>query len=236
MSIKTQRLASGQVYRVYESTTGETVLPIAPVVFYDDFLGDSLGAIWATVDVGGASQALAADASSGRYRLALDATGEAQDSVLYFGNEKPFDVGNNLIWEAKLVITSASMTGIRLVAGMSGDHNLAKDSVTEAAWFSMDGSLLLTAESDDTTNDNDDVTTGTTWVTAAAHILRIDFTTLSDVRFYLDDSAVATGTTFDMSNLSASEQQMQPYFSLDKASGETACNLDIDYVRVFGTR
>ena len=68
------------------------------------------------------------------------------------------------------------------------------------------------------------------------HILRIDFTTLADVKFYQDDARVYSTTTFDMSNLTAAEQQMQPYFSLDKASGETLCTLGIDYVRVFGTR
>jgi hypothetical protein len=235
MAIKVARHASGQIYRVYESTTGETVQPLAPVVWYDDFLGDAIDARWATVDVGNATQALLADQSSGICRLALTSTDEAQDAVLYFGNEKPFDVGNKLQFEARVAITSASMTGIRLVVGMAGDHNLAKDSVTEAAWFSMDGSLVLDCESDDTTNDTNGASS-TTWTTGNFGILRIDFGTIADVKFYLDGSRIVSGTTFDMSNLTAGEQQMQPYLSLDKASGATLCTLDIDYVRVFSTR
>lgn len=234
MAIKTQRLASGQVYRVYEATTGETVKAIAPVSWYDDFLGDALDARWATVDVGNATEGILADQPGGIYRLALTSTDQAQDAVLYFGNERPFDLGKNLIFETKLTIASASMVGIRLVAGMAGDHNLDKDAVTEAAWFSMDGTLVLDAETDDTSNNTN--AAGATWVTAASHILRIDFTTLADVKFYQDDARVYSTTTFDMSNLTAAEQQMQPYFSLDKASGETLCTLGIDYVRVFGTR
>jgi hypothetical protein len=182
MAIKVARHASGQIYRVYESTTGETVQPLAPVVWYDDFLGDAIDARWATVDVGNATQALLADQSSGICRLALTSTDEAQDAVL-----------------------------------------------------SMDGSLVLDCESDDTTNDTNGASS-TTWTTGNFGILRIDFGTIADVKLYLDGSRIVSGTTFDMSNLTAGEQQMQPYLSLDKASGATLCTLDIDYVRVFSTR
>jgi len=56
------------------------------------------------------------------------------------------------------------------------------------------------------------------------------------VKFFVDGQRVCSDTTFDMSNLSASEQQMQPYFSLDKASGTGLGTLDIDYVKIFQTR
>jgi len=44
------------------------------------------------------------------------------------------------------------------------------------------------------------------------------------------------GSTFDMSNLSVAEQQMQPYFSLDKASGTGLGDMNIDYIKAFSNR
>jgi hypothetical protein len=39
-----------------------------------------------------------------------------------------------------------------------------------------------------------------------------------------------------MSNLTAGEQQMQPYFSLDKTSGTGLGDINIDYVKIFSNR
>ena len=47
---------------------------------------------------------------------------------------------------------------------------------------------------------------------------------------------VATATTFDLSNLTDAEGLMQPYFSLDKASGTGLGTFDIDYVRIWSER
>jgi hypothetical protein len=119
---------------------------------------------------------------------------------------------------------------------MCGDHNLDKDTVTEAAWFRFDASLVCKVETDDTTNNNDDIATGHTAVAGTYDIYRIDFTDLTDVKFYINGTRVASGTTFDMSNLTAGEQQMQPYFSLDKTSGTGLGDINIDYVKIFSNR
>jgi len=52
----------------------------------------------------------------------------------------------------------------------------------------------------------------------------------------VDGARLAAGTTFDMSNLTAGEQQMQPYFSLDKASGTGLGDMNIDYVKIWHNR
>ena len=108
--------------------------------------------------------------------------------------------------------------------------------MTEAAWFRFDADLAADVETDDTTNNNDDISTGHTAVAGTYDIYRIDFTTIADVKFFINGTRVATGTTFDMSNLSAAEQQMQPYFSLDKASGTGLGDINIDYVKIFSNR
>ena len=244
MAIRVERLAGGQMFRHYDDVTFETIRVEAPVWFDDDFNrqdlmiseGGSQG-IWGSLIVGSGAVSLVDTQNDSNARVALDATDEAQDSVLDMDDRRVFDVGKNFGCEFKLTITSASMTtdGIRLVAGMAGDHALGKDALLTHAWFSMDATLVLDVETDDTTNDTN-ATGDTTWVTTESHILRIEFYTLSDVRFYLDGANYELGTTFDMSNLTAAEEQMQPYFSLDKAGGVDLCLLDIDYFRCWGTR
>lgn len=230
---------------VYEKSTFESVLGMFPIVFYDDFIGAAGGSvfdgtmIWNVVTVGTSTNetaAIVADSANGQFLLHLAADDEAEDTVLYQNDNKTFDVGSGLIFECRLNMAVVPGTGVTAVFGMAGDHNLDKDSVTEQAWFRLQASAALLCESDDTTNDNDDIATGITLVAGVYHIFRIDFTDIADVKFYVDGARVASGTTFDMSNLTAGEQQMQPYFSLDKASGTGLGDLNIDYVRIFQNR
>lgn len=226
----------------YDKSTFETLHAMYPVCFYDDFLGAAGGdpfdgtIIWNVVDVGNATEAIVADSSNGQFLLHLTNADEAQDAVLYQNDNKTFDVGNGLIAEFRINMAVAPGTGVCAVFGMAGDHNLAKDSVTEHAWFRLDASLAVKVETDDTTNDNDDIATGHTAIAGTYDIYRIDFTDLSDVKFFINGSRVASGTTFDMSNLLAAEEQMQPYFSLDKASGTGLGDMNIDYVKIWSNR
>ncbi len=226
----------------YDPATFETLDILKPIRWTEDFLGAAGGGpfdgttVWNVVDVGGATQAIDADSANGVFKLHLAATNEAEDAVLYQNDNRTFDVGSGLIFETRVNVAVAIGTGVTAVFGMAGDHNLAKDSVTEHAWFRLQASMAVLAESDDTTNDNDDVATGITAVAGTYNIFRIDFTDLTDVKFFIDGARVASGTTFNMSNLTAAEQQMQPYFSLDKASGTGLGDLDIDYVKIWQDR
>lgn len=232
------------IQRFYESASLETVQPMAAVRFYEEFLGKELLAtetgskgIWDTVEVNlNTAIGLAADEANGAASLALDADNNAEDAVLYFGDQRPFNLKNGLVFEAAVKVSVLPTTGVCLVMGMAGDHNLVKDSITEAAWFRLDASGALKVETDDTTNNNDDVATGITLTAGQLCILRIDFTDLEDVKFYVDGERVASGTTFDMSNLSDAEAMMQPYFSLDKGASTSVGTLLVDAVRIWSKR
>lgn len=229
----------------YDGTTFETLMNGFPLQFIEDFLGQTGGdlfaatGIWNIVKVGVGTletAAIVADSSNGQFLLHMAVTDEAEDTVLYQGDNKTFDVGNGLIFEARVNMAVSPGTGVCAVFGMCGDHNLDKDTATEAAWFRFQASLVGLVESDDTTNDNDDVATGLTAVAGTYDIYRIDFTDLTSVKFFVNGTRVAASTTFDMSNLTAAEQQMQPYFSLDKASGTGLGDMNIDYVKIFSNR
>ena len=93
----------------------------------------------------------------------------------------------------------------------------------------MEGSAstsALVVETDDGTNDNNDVATGTS-LASTLKTLVIDFEAgLSDVKFYVDGERVASSTTFDMSNVTAA-QGVQPFVQLQKASGTGVASVTI---------
>jgi len=231
----------------YDRASIESVLPVAPVVFYEDFLGNdfldtesgSVG-IWETVEVNlNTAIAVRADTANGVLAMILDADSNAEDAVLYWGDQRGILVTAGAQFEARVNVATLPTVSTTLVIGMVDDHNLDKDTVNASAWFRIDsagGAGVVKVETDDTTNDNDDVSAGTTAVAGTYYILRIDFTTITDVRFYINGARVGSGTTFDMSNLTAAEAVMQPYFSLDKGSGTPVGTLDIDYVRIWSDR
>lgn len=220
---------------------------IAPVTYWDDFLGVvSLSANdsnngWTVVDVNSATETQAATgAESGVFELANDVTvTEAEDAVLYWGDQKSIAVDQAAIMEfyASMSVEIGSQTTV--VMGMGGTHNLDKDTMTEGAWFRIHGAVSTTAlltESDDTTNNNDDTATGVTLVVGTYYLFKIDFTTIADVKFYVNDVQVSTATTFDMSNLTSDEAVMQPYFSVDKPAGFGRGAIRIDWVRITSNR
>lgn len=232
----------------YDSTTYETVRNAAPVQFADDFVGanglaalpaassEEAGVPWAVIDVGAATQAYVADAAGGVVALTLTSASEAQDAAICFNDQLCFNVANGGTIEFRIDMAVAPGTGVAAVAGLAGPHNLDKDTVANHAWFRWQASLVTLTESDDTTNNNDDTATGITAVAGTYDIYKIDFHDLTDVKFYINGVRVSQATTFDMSNLTAAESIMQPYFSLDKASGAALGTMKIDYVKFWGHR
>ena len=229
---------SGTTVRVALNVAPSIAPALGDVVFDDDFIGYQLmlsetgsAGRWLSVDVGDATEAVQADAHGGVADLVIAATDEAEDAVLYFGDQLNFDIDSLKRVEIRAAITTPG-TGVRIVWGMAGNHNLDKDSVAQNAWFSCDGSLACKCETDDGTNDNDDKT-AQTLTTGTYYEFVIDFTDTSDVKFYIDGQQMASSTTFDMSNYTGN---LQPYFSCDKASGTSTGTLSIDYVRVISSR
>jgi len=227
----------------YDDITFETLQSTYPLQFYDDFTGTAGGSVfgatqtWNTVDVGAATEAIVADSSNGLFRLHIHVTGEDEDAVLFMGDNRQFSVDHGLIFETKLDMATLPTLGTRALVGMSGDNAADKDTITESAWFKWSGSGAILIETDDTTLENTNVATGVTSVAGTPNIFRIDFTTLANVKFFIDGVRVAGGTTFNMSNLAAAELILQPIFSMDKANPNAGLgDMDIDYVRLMSNR
>ncbi len=182
-----------------------------------------------------------ADGANGLVSLALDVDSNAEDALIYHGDERSFNLKTGLIFEVVVRVSVLPTLTAELVFGMAGNHNLSKDAITEAAWFKMDGSGAVVCETDDTTNNNDDKASGVTATAAQTKIYRIDFTDLSNVQFFIDGVHVAspgsgTNTTFDMSNLTDAEAVMQPYIGIDKTADAGLGTMLVDSVRIWGNR
>jgi hypothetical protein len=152
--------------------------------------------------------------------IALDATSEAQVAVLYQNNVLPWKLS-----EIRWVEFVAKVSGIDAVStlcmGLASTQNDTADSIAYNAFFRMEGSASLTnvvVETDDATNDNNDVATGKTLAATYKRFL-IDFQNgLEDVRFKINGIRVASGTTFDMS-AGDEDQGLQFITQIQKASG-----------------
>lgn len=177
---------------------------------------------WTIADTssGGTPTYLCVTENGGACKLTLVNTNEAEIVTLYTGDVLPYDLRHlsNVWWVAKVAGIDAVTT---LTMGVGSARNDTDDSVATNAWFRMEGSVSTSAvvvETDDATTDNNDVATGTTLAAVYKRFL-IDFSQgLADVRFFIDGSRVASGTTFDMSAVAA-DTNVQPLVQIQKASG-----------------
>jgi len=169
---------------------------------------------------GGTPTYLCITEDGGAAKLTLVNTSEAEIVTLYYNDVLVYDVRQlrQVWWIAKVASIDAVTT---LTMGVASAQADVDDNIVTNAWFRMEGSAStsnLVVETDDATNDTDDVSTGTTLSSTYKKML-IDFTNgIGDVRFFVDGARVAAGTLFDMSDLS-SGLNVQPFVQLQKASG-----------------
>ena len=115
-----------QILTYFENSTQERVLPVAPVVFYDDFLGNALNTTaWGSRDAGAATEAVVADAPNGVIGLALDATNEVQLAGVDWADNRPLVLNQGLVFEARFRLSVLPTGSVVAVVGLCGDHNAA---------------------------------------------------------------------------------------------------------------
>ena len=164
----------------------------------------------------------------GAAKLTLAATSEAENVCLYTNDVLPYDLRN--LQRVDFIAQVAGIDAATVcVFGVGSARADDEDTVAINAWFKLEGATstsALVVESDDATNDNNDVATGTT-LASVYKKCSIDFSQgLSDVRFFVDGERVAASTTFDMSDASAGAN-VQLMAQLSKASGTGTPSLTI---------
>jgi hypothetical protein len=224
----------------YDGSTFETTLPLSPVVFFDDFLGNALnGDFWTGINTNDATIAIAGSIVTGH----LAATGETEEAGVYMNDDKPFNADNGFIFEARVAVHVAPTSLAEIMIGMQNDsfgtganRMLNADEVTIGAAFGMyatlDAGLGVAIRTDDNNVNSGIIDTGVNVVLDVYHIYRIDFTDVESVLFYIDGVQVAAATTFDMSFGSAIK--FQPVIVAQKKTADTGlADIYIDYVRVW---
>lgn len=204
--------------------------------------GSGAGNPWVKADTSSAGAPTVGGLTGGGIRLALASTNEIENLCLYFGDVLSFDIDEIVrCWIiAKTIATLDSATS--LAFGLASARNDAIDSIAHAALFRCIGDNNVVVETDDGTNNNDDVATGIT-LGATWKRFEINFaernTTMeppsvslgrkSNIGFYAANDngslrRVASGTRFDMSNYSGG---LQPFIQLQKTADTNTDNLDI---------
>ena len=120
----------------------------------------------------------------------------------------------------------------RGIFGMGG--NWVAGGAAHRIGFEILTAGAINAEKDDAVAD----TPGATGVTAVAstyNIFRIDATTQTNIKFYIDGARVAGSTTFSSASNTANSK-CQPYFACDKTSNAATATMLIDYVKIWQNR
>lgn len=217
--------------------------------FKDDFFGDrvysatkgsNVGHGYTVNDTSAAGTPTYADvdgSAAGELAVDMEATSEVQNVCISQGDQLQFDIDKITEFECRVKMNQAALDSTSQFAiGLIGDRNDAIDSIAQAALFRIVGADdvdNVVVETDDGTNDNNDIATGKTLVNAYK-TLRISFAEgTDDVRFFIDGEPVATGTTFDMSNYTGS---LQLFAQIQKTADTNTDGFTIDWWRVRGRR
>lgn len=206
-------------------------------------VGSGDGGPWAKA-ITGAAPPTVQGVSGGGVALALTSASQAQNACLYQGDVLPFDIDDivRVEWIAALSV-ALSAAAASMAFGLTSARNDAIDSITEAALFrslGTGGEILV--ETDDGTNNNDDIATGQTLGTAYKRFA-IDF--MSGVKTQSPPAAslggkaalqflmgnargplrpVAVATAFDMSNYAGN---LQLFHQIQKTSATDVGTLNI---------
>lgn len=174
--------------------------------------------------------------------MALASTAEVENLCVYMGDVLSFDIDEIISAEFVVKAPQTFDSATSVAFGLASARNDAIDSIAEAAIFRCIGDNSVVVETDDGTNNNDDVSTGltlgTTWqrfaINFASRTSTMEPPTLStgrpsNVEFYGANAngslrRVASGTRFDMSNYTGG---LQLFFQLQKTSDTNADAFDI---------
>lgn len=228
----------------YDTAEGrESIQPLFPVQFYDDFCGYALNkyvasenttARWKTVETN-LNTAIAVSADAHVAALILDSDDNASRAVLYFGDQECFDGYVGCTFEARVRFSVAGTGVTSCVVGLAGADNADNDAIDVNAWFkcATGAPTVLLWESDDDVTNDDDNDASTTVSTATWYVLRVEVDVTNGAKFYVDGVHVGTGT---MAGLTTTTGMLQPYIAIEKDAGTGVGTLLVDYVRVWGNR
>ena len=230
----------------YDNSTLETIHIMSTDFFYDDFLGADLalplngaggaesGYPWTSKIVGAAppTALISADETNGHVTCSLTADDQKQDAAMYMDDNLQFSIAQGAIFETRVRMTVLPTTLSVASFGLWGAWG--DGGSTYRVGFEIPAGGLVACESDDNATDTS-ASSGVTVTAAQTKIYRIDCTTQSNIKFYIDGVRVAGSTTF-ANAASTANSKCQPHLGLYKASGVGPGAMKIDYVKIWQDR
>ena len=219
------------------------------VIYMDDFLGhgelpsSQSDSDWLIDDTSSSgTPTYTKGGIGGEATLAFSSTSEIQNVCLHHGDDLNFDIDSLQRVSFRVKMGQAALDSASSVAfGVCSARNDAIDSIGELAAFRVigaDDTTAVVCESDDGTNDKDDISSGQVLSNSYKRFV-IDFSGgKSDVKFYMDNAdgalvRVASSTTFNMENYSAG---LQPFVQIQKTADNNTDSVVIDYIRIESNR
>ena len=228
----------------YDNSTFETLHAMYPVSFEDDFLGadvvipasgsEESGCAWTKKIVGAAPPTVAKTANgvNGFVLCSLTVDDQKQDAAIHWDDQVSLSIAQGAIFEARLSLTTLPTLDAVVSFGLWGAW--ADGGSLYRVGFEVPAGGIVTCESDDNATDTAAAST-VTLVAGTYNIFRIDCTTQTGIKFYIDGVRVCSTTTF-ANAASAANSKCQPHLGLYKASGAGLGVLSVDYVKVWQNR
>jgi hypothetical protein len=241
------------VQTFYEDKNFETVMPMAPLQFADDFIGaghsagvpaaasPTAGYPWVKKIVGAAppTVALISNATGGQMQLALTATSEKQDAALYWNDNLAIDVTKGAVYECRAALTvPPSAASVQMVLGLAAAWIDGPDNNVKYLEFGATANANLLVRSQDGTTQSLDRGFERGRCRGARHgfhVFRIDCSDVTDIGFYFDGARVNASKSIGYAATGANAI-LQPYLAVYKPSGTGVATLAADKVDIWANR
>lgn len=238
---------AGNLQAFYDQATQETVARFSAAVLDEDFVGAghpasfptaaATGYPWICKIVGAAPPTVGAvaNAPGGVVACALAATSEAEEAILYAGDQKNWDATRSATFETRLAFpVLPSAANVEAVWGLHSAYVAGPDNTAQYIDFQVLGSGAVNVRIKDGVSSPQSFATGVTLAAGVFHIFRFDATDPTNVQFFIDGAKVspvppAAFMTFAATGASA---VLQPYFEVYKPSGTGLATLQIDTVQI----
>ena len=236
--------ADGGTFEVVVTPKGPGVTPVDHM---EDFLGDAgdtLPGLWGVdAQTANSVEDYVTDSAGGVYSIQNEATSEAQSTQLFSNDNLWIDLFEQPIIDFRVNLDLTGTNGLgsadqRWVIGVCSAHTNAEDDLdatTVNSWFRQEGTAAdILVEADDGTLNTDDQDSTINLVDNTYTNFRIDFTSLTDVKYYID-GVEQGGAAMSMTNI-ASTTLVQPIVCLQRDAGTEAEKIYIDFIKVHVNR
>jgi hypothetical protein len=247
--LRTIRDPDGNTRSFYDLNTQESVEPMYPQRLVEDFINTG-----ATIPVQGApvqgfpwvkrlvltagtpTAAFVANAVGGQVQLALDATAEIQEAVVYANDQLTWDLSKGTLFEARAALSVVpSVAGVEAIIGLhSAWVGPGPDNATYYARFQVNGSGVVNCQTKDGVNTLS-VPTAFTLTAGVFHVFRIDLSDPTNVVFSIDGVNVGLPSTLTFA-AAPPNSVLQPYVSVYKTASAGLATLLLDSVKIGGNK